>query len=201
MKMVKSHLKSDKKKLQDLEELYSQEAFDTYHTFSHHFAVWTNALNIIVSENIANIGDVSVLKYAVFLHDLDKGNDEYIKTKKFASKYDFIESSLDDIFEIIDEHSFGKVQSTISSQILYDADKLELLSIARWEHSFDLYSQSLISKEERDKYVNELNKRIPLLRNNLYFESSNKEFIDREILFIAWLKGLSRWDEDDFLWK
>lgn len=101
--------------------------------------------------------------------------------------------------EVIDEHSFEKSQTSIEAEVLYDADKIELVSISRWQYAFQTYDDSLITLEERDRYISEWNRRMPLLIGNLHYKVANDIFKSDYDLFINWLKSIGRWQNNLFV--
>lgn len=133
-------------------------------------------------------------------HDVFKNND---KEKDLIvgelRKVGFEEVKIKRALSIIGGHSFGEKQNSRETQLLYDADKLELVSIPRWFYAFDQAEAGYISKKERDKYIPEWNRRIPLLINKLNFPYSNRIFTERHKEFTDWLFSINRYKNGLFV--
>ncbi|MBP9758695.1 hypothetical protein KBD45_03295 [Candidatus Dojkabacteria bacterium] len=170
--------------------------FDVYHDIGHHYSVWSNGIEIAQSEKLTY--DYKIFELSAWLHDTDKGNETQNFLKSLALKY----SELSEIFlkveNVIAEHSFGQTQTTVESKLLYDADKIELVSLPRWQNAFNQYEENLITIEQRDKYVSEWNRRMPLLKGNLHFNESNAMFETKYSKFIIWLEAIGRWHDGIF---
>ncbi|MCB0749020.1 MAG: HD domain-containing protein [Ignavibacteriae bacterium] len=168
--------------------------YDIYHNLEHHIQVWERCKYIIKTENLKL--DNSTLKIASFWHDVFKGreNEEELLNQSMKSVGLNNERILK-IIKIISEHSFGKDQTIVESKILFDADKIENVSNARWEYAFDAQARKEISISQRDKYIKEWNRRIPLLIGKLHFETSNKLFCDNLTRIRNWLKSINKLNE------
>lgn len=168
--------------------------YDVYHTYDHHLNVWQNC--ICISRYVSGKMDLDTLEISSWWHDVFKGRqDESELIVNELKNLNFEKETTNRILQQISEHTFGEEQTSIESKILFDADKIELISMARWKHAFDLFEAELITKQERDKYVAETNKRIPLLVDNLHFDFSNGLFKARLQQFIDWLASISRYTE------
>lgn len=174
--------------------------YDLYHTLTHHEQVLGNCRQIVEQEGLEV--DMDILEIACYWHDVFKGKGENEKQllKTALSETGLNEEDVNKVVKIIEEHSFGKVQTLEESKVLYDADKIELVSIPRWKYVFDEYDKGNVSLEERDRYINEWNRRMPLLENHLHYSSSNLIFRNRLKEFKAWLKSIDKLDENgDFI--
>jgi predicted metal-dependent HD superfamily phosphohydrolase len=175
-------------------QLLTDNPFDVYHTLEHHSEVVENVFDIIKQEKITI--DTQLLEIAAWWHDVFKDNpqeDELLK-KEFLNLG--LDKDVQNIYNIINGHSFGQEQHSLEAKLLYDADKVALVSIARWKYAFDQYDSGLISKEERDKYVPEWNRRMPMLEDKLNFTYSNQLFKQRYSKFIKWLKSIGRYQNN-----
>jgi hypothetical protein len=76
--------------------------------------------------------------------------------------------------------------------VLYDADKLEYLSLSRFSTLINAVSEGEITDEKFDHYKNEWRKRIVKVKDSLNFESTRLEF-DRRI---ARIKDVLRKDDN-----
>ena len=175
-------------------ELLKNKPFDVYHTFDHHQEVVKNSNEIVKAENLTL--KTELLEVAAWWHDVFKNNqkEEKLLTQEF-SNIGISKIEIKVILEIISGHSFGREQQSVEAKLLYDADKIALVSIPRWEYSFRLFDQGKISKEERDKYIPEWNRRMPILKDKLNFVYSKHLFRQRHTEFVNWLTIIGRYQD------
>ena len=178
-------------------ELLLENPYDNYHTLEHHYAVLENIHNIWIEDGLDV--DPELVEIAVWWHDVFKGNEDELELLNLEFSRYLDKEIKFRLIKIINEHSFGKSQTTNESKLLYDADKIELFSITRWKTVFDMFEYDQISLEERDKYIKEWNRRLPFLINKLHFKSSNQYLDTKYKLFIKWLDSINRYESNLFV--
>lgn len=176
-------------------ELLLENPFDVYHTLDHHTEVVNNIFNIIKNEGIDF--ETDLLEIAAWWHDVFKENpkEEELLTKEFTN-LGLKREEIQKIIDILVSHSFGQEQQSIESKLLYDADKIALVSIPRWEYAFAQFDAGLISKKERDKYIPEWNRRMPILEDKLNYKYSKLIFNQKHTEFVHWLKSIGRYQNE-----
>lgn len=172
--------------------------YDIYHDIGHHYKVLDNCLLIGIEEKLKP--NFVLLEKAVWCHDLNKNSkNEYQLLNRFLSQY-CTKKETAEIIQLIKEHPYKSQQNSIESKLLYDADKLELVSIPRWKRAFDAYEYDEISLEERDRYVQAWNKRI---NNNivktLHYRTSLEIFNINYNKFVEWLKSINRYKNGELI--
>lgn len=173
-------------------ELLSKNPFDLYHTLDHHAEVVLNIFDIINHEKIDLKTDL--LEIATWWHDVFKDNprEKELLTKEFTD-LGLSQEEIRKIINIVVGHSFGQEQQGIEAKLLYDADKIALISIPRWKYAFARFNAGLISKEERDKYIPEWNRRMPIMEDKLNYKYSKLTFRQKHAEFVDWLKSINRY--------
>lgn len=68
---------------------------------------------------------------------------------------------------------------------------IEYVSVSRWQSAVDAYEAGLISLEEKDKYVDAFNERVPALLGKLHFTHSNEIYQQSYDLIKEWLASFS----------
>ena len=169
--------------------------YDYYHDVGHHYKVWENCIQIVSAEKISGI-DFESLQLAAWVHDIDRDNEEKQFFQSLVKKYNLDSEIVNKIQKLVVEHSFGKEQTSIESRVLYDADKIEMISVPRWKYAFQACDDGLITQEERDKYISEANRRIPLLSGKLHFNYSNNLFEKNKKEFLGWFRSLGRLENE-----
>lgn len=171
-------------------------AYDLYHDLAHHQAVFALCKKIIQDEGL--VIDLETLEIACYWHDVfkGKGDQEEKLLRQELEKLGLNQEKINKVVKIIAEHSFGNNQTLEESKILYDADKIELVSIPRWKAAFDAYDKGEVDIATRDKYVKEWNRRMPLLENHLHYSSTNLLFTKRLKEFKDWLRSINRMDKE-----
>lgn len=155
----------------------SENSYDSLHNASHSELVWNNCRTIVLKEGLSC--QMDALEVAAWWHDVDR-KDGSIKTLKDALKQvEIDEDKRRLIINAISEHSFGNTQTSTESKVLYDADKLEYLSLGRFLSLLDGVREGEINKEKFDYYKNEWRKRIVKVRESLNYESTKLEFDKR----------------------
>lgn len=166
----------------------TNDSYDVVHDFYHHYAVLENVYNIINAENLSV--DMEKLSIATLFHDYETyytQDERHKKLRKLLSKTNSID--LEKIIKIIDEHSLSAHQTLTESKVLFDADKLEGISILRWEYAMNSYKDGLISEDRLNKYFELLNDNyIENVESRLFYNFSKQTFENKKQLFISWAK-------------
>lgn len=150
--------------------------FDMVHDIIHHSRVYSNCVRITQAENIRDI-NFDALIVAAWWHDaegrtgdtlnaINEAMDTFNTPRDFKSK----------VLGIIQEHSFGKNQTSLESQILFDADKIEYVSLERFETYFRAYKDGYMDKDNFDTTKDVWYSRIDKVRDMMFFDYSKQEF-------------------------
>jgi HD superfamily phosphodiesterase len=129
--------------LSQAKEFLGKQSYDAAHDLSHHENVWRTAQEIV--ENIHFDGDIDLLHIACMWHDLlTKPYPEEVRkdhkkvtgetaeyVKNFMIKNGFSESEAQTVFLAVKYHEFDDHPRNIEGQVLFDADKLDVLSTER----------------------------------------------------------------------
>lgn len=169
----------------EAKRLLKTDPFDAGHDLDHHKAVVQNCLDIVRDERLSL--DMDVLLIAAWWHDY-KRNDEAENDKILAAA--LIANGFDDahiarILEIKNCHSFGNGQYSLEAKVLFDADKLEYVSILRVRKVLQAAEDGGMSRETLMKYNVAFRQRTPTIPSLLHFESTKKEFARRLDAFKA----------------
>ena len=141
---------------------------DATHTIDHVFRVYNNALKIARGENGV---DLHVLKLAVLLHDIARGREDADNTgrsdhatmgaemaAKILEELKYEKGIVERVAHCIAAHRYrsGLKPETIEAQILYEADKIDLLGAIGVARSFMIageQGQQLYSRTNLDDYI------------------------------------------------
>jgi hypothetical protein len=164
-------------------KILKTQAFDAAHDYKHHKTVADNCLNIIRLENLQDKVNLDVLISAAYWHDFERGTEgDYKKAKKdndgisrLLKKENVPENFINQVNKLIDEHSFHSDQVSLEGKILFDADKLEYVSLYRFKDSLNK-----LPPEKINYYRDLWKSRINTVRDRLFFESS-KNLFDRRL--------------------
>jgi HD superfamily phosphodiesterase len=149
---------------------------DLAHDITHHYRVYEWSLKINNDEKLD--ADVDLLVVCAWYHDLGGrtgGNTKLIKD--LVNKHTDDKSFIDKVVKIVQEHSFGKTQSSLESRILFDADKLEYVNPYRLLWFLRAYKDGLISEKKYRQYKKEWAERIGKVKNMLHFNYSQEKFM------------------------
>ena len=171
-------------------QLLFTDAHDIAHDINHHYRVWEHCMNIIMEENLVNDIDLESLYIAAWWHDYKRGSKEYVELITELKNNDFSSLEINYTIGIMNSHSFGDAgQNTLEAKILYDADKIEYISTARWE-MINLSIQFEAFPEGRVlEYYHGINERLSTVKERLYFEYSRKVFVENLRNLISYLKS------------
>lgn len=153
---------------------------DKAHDLHHHELVWKNCEHLINKEQLDV--EVNLLKIAAFWHDVvvdkvkwpSKINLEETcqHLTKLLRKLNFSDTEVKIVIESIKHHEFRDTPVNIEGMVLQDADKLEVVSFARWEHALSQYKKGLIKKESMVSYLKTFLKWSTILPSTFYFNES-----------------------------
>lgn len=175
--------------VEDFKAELLKHKFDIVHGLLHHYDVWRNCLDIIEKEKLTNF-DLSSLMIATWAHDLESylpDNNNFKILKGVLDKHKVDKKLIEKVTKIIEEHSFTAKQTLLESKILFDADKLDYISIYRWSNTLAQVKDGLLN-ERFEMYEKKCNKLFPLLREKLHFEFSRKKFDKDKIRFDKFVK-------------
>jgi hypothetical protein len=166
------------KLVEDARKRLQENPFDSVHNESHHESVWINCQKIVKAECLDV--DMSVLEVAAWWHDVQR--DAKDETELLRSKFRDLrvpKQFQGMVIAAIASHSFGKQQETVESVILYDADKLEYLSVSRVRLLLGDFSNGKMSQDRFDYYIKAWKKRIKGVRKQLHYKYSRELFEQR----------------------
>ncbi len=148
---------------------------DLAHDITHHYRVYEWSLKINNSEKLNANADL--LAVCAWYHDLGgRRGENAALIKSLISKHTDDKSFIDKVVKIVQEHSFGKTQSSLESQILFDADKLEYVNPFRLLWFLKTYRDGFLSEKKYKQYKKEWSERIGGVGKMLHFELSKKQF-------------------------
>lgn len=149
---------------------------DLAHDVTHHYRVYEWSMKINSNEKLR--ADEDFLAVSAWYHDLGgRRGENTALIKTLISKYTDDNSFIDKVINIIQEHSFGKSQSSLESKILFDSDKLEYVNPFRLLWFLKAYKEHLISEEKYRQYKREWTERIGEVKNMLHFNYSQNKFL------------------------
>jgi len=169
-----------------------QNPFDAGHDFLHHEEVFENVVAIVKGENL--IVDMAALSVASWLHDYER-NDEEARDKylrQIVSESDVPADFAQKVIRIMSSHSYGEVQESEEQKVLFDADKLEYLSVPRFIRVMDAITRGEMTEEIWSKYKKAWKDRIPRVRGLLHYDTSRKLFDERIGPLLSFIKSDQR---------
>lgn len=167
-------------------KLLDANPYDEGHTFQHHEQVWTNAKKIIKHEKLAI--DKIALQIACLWHDVLVNN---VKDRNFIGRssiivdtcrylsslmnqLNFDQETIDKTTTAIGEHERRSIPKSLEGKVLWDADKLEWLSLKRWKKIYQSYKSGKMSKLRLFLYKKAGKIWLKTLKNRYNFESTKK---------------------------
>ncbi len=148
--------------------------YDAAHGVPHHNVVWNNVLWIIREEHLTV--DREALEIAAWWHDVDKGTTHDPRLIEVLRLHDVPQNRIDSIMALMNQHSFGDVQTTLEGKVLFDADKLEYVSLARWKKFFMKLQQIPAKRETLETYKNNIHERVVPVYLRLNFNATKQRF-------------------------
>jgi len=165
----------------------AESPFDSLHASSHHQKVWENSLWIASEEGLEV--DLDALQVAAWWHDIERGSDDFNLLRQALESVGATPEFKEKVFTIIINHSFGQNQESLEAKVLYDADKLEYLSVERVENLLRDFKNGEMNQERVEYYKREWAGRIKLVRKSLHFHSSKKRFDDELVKFVEFCQS------------
>lgn len=180
------------KLIEEIKIILARERYDPLHDICHHYDTWRNCIDIIQVEDLKV--DKIFLEIAAWLHDYETYNkdNKHEKLRTLLKKHRISDSKIKKIIQIIEEHSFSKTQTLIESEILFDADKLEHVSLYRWEYVLQAYKDGLFRDEAIAKYEKTQERLLKEVNNRLHFEYSKGKYrkLKKKFIEFAIMKGI-----------
>lgn len=165
-----------------------EHPFDALHSVSHARQVWKNCLWIIKREGLKDL-DMEALQIAAWWHDVQRDSEKHDWLKKALSDHGSAPEFTEKVVGIINGHSFEQPQSSTESEVLYDADKLEYLSIDRVITLAKAKNNRMIGDDRFEYYKKAWAQRIQKVRQNIHFDSVKKRFENRYRKFLDFIKN------------
>lgn len=165
--------------IQKAQSILTTRSYDLGHDAYHHFKVWENCLHIILNENLEKQIDTEVIQIASWWHDIEKGNYRHKELQNILDKFKYDYSQIEKIktiIELVDGPDFNRNASSTEAKILYDADKIEYISISRWEYLKLAGEAQKIPLDRLEYYAKELSNRIERVYKTLSFKYSRTKF-------------------------
>lgn len=180
--------------IEKIKVFHQKNIFDSAHDLVHHEAVTENAKEIIDSERLRNKCNPSVVEVSCMIHDLideKRGDVEgmKIKAKELIVNGGGSVGFADEVVRVVEAHSFGKSQGeSIEAEILYDADKLEYVSIDRFKLVIAAVKSGQMSTVKLEEYKSIWKERILKVMPSLHFDISKTLFNKRLESVIEYIK-------------
>ncbi len=164
-------------------DILRTKPFDGVHDLSHHVSVYKTALQI--AENINFEFDKKTLELAVMWHDVTApGNEknevataELIKDEMVA--LDFSDKDINEVYNAIAHHGYNQQPRNMIGKMLWDADKLDFLSINRWKNGLKMETDGKATFKAAKEMFEKVLKMIPTIPEKLHFEISQQIFDER----------------------
>ena len=158
--------------------------YDEAHGLDHHQRVWNNIKWIIKQEKL--LVDREALEIAAWWHDVDKGTNNSRKLITALRHHHVPRARIETILTIIYQHSFEDTQTTIEGKILFDADKLEYVSLDRWKKFLTMLQKNPSKQDTMKAYQNAIANRIIPVYQRLYFSATKQLFANDLLQFSKW---------------
>lgn len=150
---------------------------DQDHDLAHHEAVWKNCQLILEHEEIEL--DKKLLKVACYWHDVMVGEEKSVSRSIVDETCEYLSNLLDELGyserEIsvvaltVRHHEFRDRPRTIEGLVLQDADKLDVLSPARWKRFLDAYNSGKITRDKFESYIRTFFEWVPILSATFHY--------------------------------
>ena len=159
---------------------YLYKPRDATHDINHHIAVWKNCQKIIEKENIKVNSDL--VKVAAFWHDVILSKEKKVslddvkETVNYLNKYlplsGFDKKEVKIITQAVLHHEFRNSPKNIEGLILQDADKLDVLSLDRWDRTLSAYKSGKMGEDKYKSYIKTGLKWLPIIESTLHYNYS-----------------------------
>ncbi len=150
--------------------------FDCIHAVDHHISVANNAQVIILREGLSARIDQPALMVALHWHDVEKDSEDHNLLREKMQLNGANEMFIEKVIGIINCHSFGHTQIGLEAKVLYDADKLDYLSIPRLKTLLGARNKGEITEERFIYYKQAWTSRIMAVKGTLHFSYTKKRF-------------------------
>ncbi|MDP2860552.1 MAG: hypothetical protein Q8N98_02450 [bacterium] len=153
-----------------------ERPYDLVHDITHHARVWGWCLKIVEAEKLKV--NWPVLQVAAWWHDAEGRTGELVEAvKKSLAKHMADKDFTDKVIDLIEEHTFGKTQTSLEAKVLFDADKLEYVTPERFAWFFQALNDGYLNESAYRKYNSDWHSRIKLVPKLLNFSFTKKEFL------------------------
>jgi HD superfamily phosphohydrolase YqeK len=186
-------------------EFLTKQPFDAGHDLEHHQTVRTLAIDI--ENHIEEEVNKEALGIAAMWHDVVTESDinpntvdrnqiklttsDYLEKLLHENGYEseFIET----VILAVKYHSYEDEPRNIEGKVLYDADKLSAVDLARWRKVVIAHNAGKLSDENFNRYITAGKQWLSEMTTKLHFEYSKQLFIKRmtEIANDEWAKQLA----------
>ena len=169
----------------EAKKLLKENPFDVGHDLSHHTMVWRLAKRI--TKNIDEKIDMDALKTECLWHDVVvtklPTKDVLLKTKMtddsleylvvLLKKYKFSKEFINKVVIAKKYHHFDEKPRSVEGKILWDADKLGVLGLNRWQRFIQAEKNGKIPKSFVSYYASTFKEKyLKTMRNRLHFKYS-----------------------------
>ena len=155
---------------------------DRSHNLEHHQDVWKTCKSIIQAEKLKT--NEKLLKISAFWHDVVVGEKKWpsrlmvdetcVYLSKLLRELKFNDKERSNVVETIRHHEFRDTPSTLEGLILQDADKLDILSLDRWNRTLESYKRGVMKKETLSSYMRTFLKWSPILSATFHYKYSRE---------------------------
>lgn len=169
---------------------------DLAHDFQHHQRVWQNILYIQKKEKIRKL-DMVMLQLCAYWHDINKHHFNANPALLFYTMTGD-KKTADVIEKTIDTHGWRNKAKTSLDKMLFDADKLEYVSLKRWR---PLLRSNLDIEQARlfKVYFEGLNKRLPSLPSRLHYASVKICYEVEYQKLLKWARSKNLYTDNKFI--
>jgi len=191
--------------LSKAEEFLSKQPFDAGHDLEHHQTVKAVALDI--SDHLEEKIDKEALEIAAMWHDVVTESDinpnttdrNQIKLKtcdyleKLLHEMGYENEFIERTILAVRYHSYEDEPRNIEGRVLYDADKLSAVDLARWKKVVLAHNAGKLSDENFNTYITAGKQWLSEMTTKLHFKYSQQLFVSRmtEIANDEWAKQLA----------
>ncbi len=165
----------------DARDALERDSGDAGHGVDHHKAVVRNSIRIMEEEKMDGEVDYEAVLMAGWWHDYKKGD---VQSNNAAIVESMVRQGCSDeevsrVLAVVNSHSFGQEQDSLEARVLYDADKLEYLSLNRARAALRAVKEGKYAREDLERDRDEWVRRIPYVWENLHFETTREMFVER----------------------
>lgn len=158
-----------------LQKKLTDEPYDLAHDITHHTRVYKLTKQIVKRESL--VVDENLLSVAAWSHDLfGREGNRTQELMQFLLNNGCSTIFAQRVVKLVEEHSFGRAQSSVEAQVLYDADKLEYVSPDRLNGFLLAAEKGLIDVKTTRRYKKQWQERVYQIPDLLNFPWSKKEF-------------------------